>query len=178
MSGGVGRPILSAILENGEPPFVPTISLNVNGRNHDVDADPATPLVYVLRNQLALTGTKLGCGLEQCGACAVLIDGTAELSCTAALSDVAGKAIVTVEGLADGDGLHRVQQAFVDAGAAQCGYCIPGMVIAVAGLLNGNPRPTEDETLAALAGHLCRCGTHARVLGAVACLAGREAADD
>ena len=146
------------------------LSLRVNGSVHAIAADPATPLVYVLRNELGLTGTKFGCGLEQCGACAVLVDGASVLSCNAPAGQFAGCDIVTVE--AAGDALlDAVGAAFVAAGAAQCGYCIPGMVIAVAGLLRADPRPGETAIRAALQPHLCRCGTHARVLRAVHSLA-------
>lgn len=149
------------------------LSLRVNGRVHDIAADPATPLVYVLRNELGLTGTKLGCGLEQCGACAVLVDGVATLCCDAPAGQFAGRDIVTVE--AAGDALiGAVAEAFVAAGAAQCGYCIPGMVIAAAGLLRADPHPDEAAIREALRPHLCRCGTHGRVLRAVAALAARD----
>jgi len=150
-------------------------SLRVNGSVHAIAADPATPLVYVLRNELGLTGTKLGCGLEQCGACAVLVDGVSTLCCNAPAGQFAGRDIVTVE--AAGEALlDAVGAAFVAAGAAQCGYCIPGMVIAVAGLLRADPRPGDEAIRAALQPHLCRCGTHARVLRAVAALAGEGGA--
>lgn len=150
-----------------------TISLQVNGETHEVDTDPATPLVFVLRNHLGLMGTKLGCGLEQCGACAVLVDGRSTLSCATAAADFQGKAITTVEGLASGGQLSRVQQAFADAGAAQCGYCIPGLVIAATALVNDNPNADDDAIDAALEPHLCRCGSHGRVLAAVRSLVGR-----
>lgn len=151
-------------------PVMKTFSLTINGALHVVDTDPATPLLFVLRNQLGLMGAKLGCGLEQCGACAVLVDGRSTLSCTAAAGDFEGRDIVTVEGLAADDNLHAVQQAFVDAGAAQCGYCTPGMVIAVAGLLAANPKPSDRDINDALTPHLCRCGSHARILEAVGSL--------
>lgn len=141
------------------------IHLFVNGTNRKVSVDPSTPLLLVLRNELGLTGAKLGCGLEQCGACAVLVDGVSTLACAAPVSGFAGKAIVTVEGLAD-TGI-RVQQAFAAAGAAQCGYCTPGLVIAVSGLLGQNPDPDETDIVAALYPHLCRCGSHPRVLRAI-----------
>lgn len=153
------------------------ITLKVNGKTHQTAVDPATPLIYVLRNELALTGAKLGCGLEQCGACAVLVDGRSQLSCAAAVETFDGKEIVTVEGLAENGSLHRVQQAFVETGAAQCGYCTPGMVIAVAGLMAANANPSDADARAALQGHLCRCGSLSRVLAAVQRLAGLEAAD-
>lgn len=139
--------------------------LRVNGREHEIRADPATPLVYVLRNELGLTGTKLGCGLEQCGACAVLVDGKSLLTCSVPVAQFAGRDIRTIE-TRDDAVLERVKTAFVDAGAAQCGYCIPGTVIAVAALLKRSPHPDEIELRAALEPHLCRCGTHARILAA------------
>jgi aerobic-type carbon monoxide dehydrogenase small subunit (CoxS/CutS family) len=141
--------------------------LRVNGASHEVEADPSTPLVYVLRNQLDLTGTKHGCGLEQCGACAVLVDGEATLTCDRAVSEFEDCDIVTVEGLA-GDGAgNAVQRAFVEEGAAQCGYCTPGIVIAATALLNANPTPDDGQIREALNDHLCRCGSHGRVLHAI-----------
>ena len=143
------------------------ITLRVNGDSHDIEADPSTPLIFVLRNQLGLTGPKLGCGLEQCGACAVLADGEPVLSCVRAVSEFAAAAIVTPEGLA-GDGMgSRVQRAFVAEGAAQCGYCTPGIVIATTALLNRTGAPAEADIRQALDGHLCRCGSHGRVLRAI-----------
>lgn len=145
-------------------------TLCVNGVKHEIVSDDATPLIYVLRNELGLTGAKLGCGLEQCGACAVLVDGVSTLSCSAAVGQFEGRRIETPE--ADGNPtLQRVRAAFVEVGAAQCGYCIPGMVIATAGLLLATPRPSENAIRAALQPHLCRCGTQARVLRAVRSLA-------
>jgi nicotinate dehydrogenase subunit A len=148
--------------------------LTVNGRFHTVQADESTPLVYVLRNELGLTGTKLGCALEQCGACAVLVDGKSVLSCNAPVGQFAGREVQTVEATDDAL-LQEVKNEFVGAGAAQCGYCIPGLVIAVAGLLKQNRHPGETEIRAALRPHLCRCGTHVRVLAAARALAGRKA---
>jgi aerobic-type carbon monoxide dehydrogenase small subunit (CoxS/CutS family) len=143
------------------------ITLRVNGASHEVEADPSTPLVFVLRNQLDLIGTKHGCGLEQCGACAVLVDGESTLTCDRAVSEFEGCDIVTVEGLA-GDGAgNAVQRAFVEEGAAQCGYCTPGIVVATTALLNSNPSPSDAEIKEALIDHLCRCGSHGRVLHAV-----------
>jgi len=152
------------------------MTLQVNGKAVDVRADESTPLLYVLRNELKLTGTKLGCALEQCGACAVLVDGGSVLTCNAPVGQFQGRAIVTIEDTADTE-LQAVKAAFVEAGAAQCGYCIPGMVVAVAGLLKRNRQPGDDEIRAALQPHLCRCGTHARVLAAARALAsgGRSA---
>ena len=148
---------------------VKPVTLHVNAREAAVHAHESTPLVYVLRNELGLTGTKLGCGLEQCGACAVLVDGRSTLSCNVPVGQFAGRDVVTIEATHD-PALAAVKDAFVGAGAAQCGYCIPGIVIAVTGLLKQNRHPTDDEVRAALQPHLCRCGTHARVLAAVRAL--------
>jgi len=140
-------------------------TLRVNGESHDVDADPSTPLVFILRNQLNLTGTKVGCGLEQCGSCAVLVDGEQALSCVRAVSEFEGQEITTAEGLSK---THAaIQQAFIDEGAAQCGYCIPGIVIATAGLFNKTSTPSKAQIDDALQDHLCRCGTHLRILNAI-----------
>ncbi len=148
------------------------ITLVVNGATHRITADPAAPLLFVLRNSLGLTGAKLGCGLEQCGACAVLVDGVSTLCCAVAAGDFQGKEIVTVEGLAgDGDG-NDVQRAFVAAGAAQCGYCTPGLVIAATALLRKSPRPDDAEIREALLPHLCRCGSQPRILRALKQLTG------
>ena len=146
---------------------MPSLGLQVNGKSHHLDTDSDTPLLQVLRNQLGLTGAKLGCGLEQCGACAVLVDGESRLTCAAAASEFEGKNIVTVEGLANGGTLSDVQRAFVTETAAQCGYCTPGMVIAVTGLFQREPKPSDARVREALAGHLCRCGSHTRILAAI-----------
>ena len=143
------------------------ITLRVNEKAHEVSADPDTPLIYVLRNQLKLKGTKLGCGQELCGACAVLADGKPVLSCVAAVSDFEGKEITTIEGIGDRHTGRRVQDAFVDASAAQCGYCTAGLVVAATGLLETSQRPTRAEIVKALTPHLCRCGSHPRVIDAV-----------
>lgn len=142
-------------------------SLRINGRPREIEADPAMPLIFALRGKLRLTGAKLGCGLEQCGACAVLADGETVLSCVRAISEFEDSDITTVEGLADDALGRRVQRAFTDAGAAQCGYCTPGIVVATTGLLRRNPAPDRAEIAAALDGHLCRCGSHGRVLKAI-----------
>jgi aerobic-type carbon monoxide dehydrogenase small subunit (CoxS/CutS family) len=139
------------------------MKLRVNGETHEIDADPATPLIFVLRNTLGLTGVKLGCGLEQCGACAVLADGQSTLSCSKGISEFAGKDIVTIEGLAG----SAVQAAFVRENAAQCGYCTPGIVVAVTALLAKQPKPDRAAVNDALDKHLCRCGSHPRVLRAI-----------
>ena len=143
------------------------ITLNVNGKDRQVDADPATPLLYVLRDDLALNGAKFGCGLGQCGACTVLVDGAAARSCLLPAAEAAGKHVVTIEGLGTPERLHPLQAAFVAEQAAQCGYCTNGMVMSVVALLRREPRPTREQAQQALAGNLCRCGSHDRVLRAV-----------
>ena len=148
------------------------ITLQVNGTEHRISADPETPLLLVLRNNLGLTGAKLGCGLEQCGACAVLVDGVSTLCCAVAVGDFQGKEIVTVEGLAgEGEG-NDVQKAFVAAAAAQCGYCTPGLVIAATALLRKSPKPDDGQICEALMPHLCRCGSQPRILRALRQLTG------
>jgi aerobic-type carbon monoxide dehydrogenase small subunit (CoxS/CutS family) len=143
------------------------LELHINGENRTVTADPSTPLLYVLRNELGLIGAKLGCGLEQCGSCAVLVDDVPQMCCAAPVSQFAGKRIETVEGLSrDGDP-GPVQRAFVAEAAAQCGYCTPGLVIAVEGLRRCKDTPDRQAIREALSDHLCRCGTHAAVLRAV-----------
>jgi nicotinate dehydrogenase subunit A len=143
------------------------ISLHVNGQRHEIGADPETALLYVLRNDLKLKGTRFGCGLGQCGACTVLVDGRPVQSCDFPLSAAVGKAITTIEGLAAGGALHPLQQAFVDEQAAQCGYCITGIIMSAKALLDANPRPSDADIRTALKGHLCRCGTHQRILRAI-----------
>ena len=144
-----------------------TITLEVNGRTHELHVDPDTPLLYVLRNDLGLTAAKFGCGLEQCGACKVLVDGEAVFTCRTPVDAFRGKRITTLEGLGTPDNLHPLQQAFVAEEAAQCGYCIPGIIIAAQALLQRIPSPSDQDIRAALAVHLCRCGSHARILKAV-----------
>jgi nicotinate dehydrogenase subunit A len=141
--------------------------LRVNGQSADVDVDPQTPLLTVLQNDLRLTGPKFGCGLAQCGACTVLLDGAAVRSCVTALSSVGRREVLTVEGLGTPERLHPLQRAFVDTQAAQCGYCISGMVMSAKALLDRNPRPSETEIREALAGNLCRCCAHLEILAAV-----------
>jgi nicotinate dehydrogenase subunit A len=141
--------------------------LDVNGTSRTVEAEAGTPLLLVLRNDLGLTAAKLGCALEQCRACAVLVDGLATTSCTTPVESAIGKRIVTPEGLGTPEQLHPVQRAFVEEQATQCGYCIPGMVIGAVALLDRTPAPTDAEIRDALAGHLCRCGSHPRVVKAV-----------
>jgi len=143
------------------------IELNVNGRPHAVDADPATPLLYVLRDHLALNGAKFGCGLGQCGACTVMIDGKAAFSCVTPIAALPGRRITTVEGLGTADNPGLLQQAFIDEQAAQCGYCIAGMIMRAQALLEANPSPDDDEIRRHMMPNLCRCGTHMRILRAV-----------
>jgi len=143
------------------------IDLNVNGESRPVDADPATPLLYVLRDQLAMNGAKFGCGLGQCGACTVMIDGKAAFSCVTPISALAGRKITTVEGLGTANHPGPLQQAFIDEQAAQCGYCIAGMIMRAQALLEANASPTDDEIRRHMMPNLCRCGTHMRILRAV-----------
>ena len=143
------------------------IALTVNGRRTSVEADPDTPLLYVLRNDLALHAAKFGCGLGQCGACMVLVGGRATRSCETPVRTVAGQPITTLEGLGSPERPHPLQAAFIEEQAAQSGYCINGMVMAAKSLLDRRPRPTEDQVKSALAGNLCRCGTHVRIVRAV-----------
>lgn len=143
-------------------------SLSVNGKDHEVNVDPATPLLYILRNELRLKGPKFGCGLSQCGACMVLFDGVANPSCLIPIEQASTMKITTLEGLADENGnLHKVQQAFIDEQAAQCGYCLNGLVMASVALLEDNPSPTDAEIREGLQRNICRCGVHARVIRAV-----------
>ena len=142
------------------------ISLNVNGRQHQVDVDPRTPLLYVLRNVLKLNAAKFGCGLGQCGACTVLVGTSPIFSCLTPVSVVAGRPVRTVEGLGTADSPGPVQKAFIEEQSAQCGYCIPGMIMRTQALLERNPSPTETQIRAALEPNLCRCGTHMRILRA------------
>jgi aerobic-type carbon monoxide dehydrogenase small subunit (CoxS/CutS family) len=143
------------------------INLHVNGEMREIEVDPDTPLIFVLRNHLSLTGPKLGCGQEQCGACVILVDGEATNSCVRAASEFEGQKIITIEGLSKGDVLTAVQEAFRDEGAAQCGYCTSGIIIAVTALFNKKPQPTREDVDDALHDHLCRCGSHTQVLNAI-----------
>ena len=143
------------------------IDLDINSRLHAVDADPNTPLLYVLRDHLALNGAKYGCGLGQCGACTVVIDGRATLSCITPISALKGRKIRTVEGLGTVDNPGPVQRAFIEEQAAQCGYCIPGMIMRAQALLEKNPAPSEAAIRQHMMPNLCRCGTQVRILRAV-----------
>jgi len=140
--------------------------ITVNGKEHEVSASPGTPLLYVLRNELELNGPKFGCGLAQCGACTVHIDGKPARSCSVPVSAVKGR-VTTIEGLGTPAKPHPLQQAFIVEQAAQCGYCINGMIMTASALLARNPKPSERQIRAALDGNLCRCGTHMRILRAV-----------
>ena len=151
-----------------------TIQLQVNGKKRAVEVDPATPLLYVLRNQLQLNGPKYGCGLQQCGACMVLLNGKAQPSCMIPVSAVKEQTIVTLEGLIKDNQLHPVQEAFVQEQAAQCGYCLNGMVISAVALLAENPRPDDAAIRAGLERSLCRCGTQSRIIRAVKRAAGTK----
>ncbi len=143
------------------------ISLKVNGAVHSVPAEPDTPLLYVLRNDLELNGAKFGCGLAQCGACTVLVDGKSVRSCVTEVGSVGPSDVTTLEGLGTVAKPHPVQQAFMDEQAAQCGYCISGMILSAKALLDQHPHPTEALVREGLAGNLCRCGTHGRIIRAV-----------
>lgn len=143
------------------------VDLIVNNQTHSVDADPGTPLLYVLRDELRLNGAKFGCGLAQCGACTVMVDGEPVFSCVTPISAVEGRKIKTVEGLGTASDPSPLQRAFMEINAAQCGYCIAGMIMRAQALLEKNPRPNDEELRAHMAPNLCRCGTHMRILAAV-----------
>ncbi len=144
-----------------------TIKFVVNGQACEIDVRPDTPLLDVLRNHLDLKGSRYGCGLEQCGACMVLIDGAPEYACTRETGTVAGRAVTTIEGLGTADRLHPIQSAFLEEQAGQCGYCLSGIIISAKALLDRNPSPSRADIVAALDKHLCRCGTHTRIIAAV-----------
>jgi nicotinate dehydrogenase subunit A len=143
------------------------VKLRVNGRVHEVAAEPNTPLLYVLRNDLGLKGTRFGCGAGHCGACTVLVDGNAVQSCDTPLWSASGREITTIEGLGSAEQPHPLQQAFLGEQAAQCGYCVNGIIMSAAALLKKTPRPSDAEIAAALDRNLCRCGTHVRILRAI-----------
>jgi len=144
-----------------------SIELEINGKRYSVNYPPDTPLLYVLRDELGLTGTKYGCGEGMCGACTVLISGTARRSCQIPVSAAVSKAITTIEGLEKNGALHPVQQAFLDAGAFQCAYCTSGMIMSSVSLLQANPHPSAEQIMQSLQGNICRCGTHPRIIEAV-----------
>jgi nicotinate dehydrogenase subunit A len=143
------------------------LRITVNGQDHHVQADPATPLLYVLRNEIGLQGVRFGCGMAECGACTVQLDGKAIRSCATPVSAAAGKSVTTLEGLGTPSHPHPLQRTFVDQQAAQCGYCIPGMIMEAEAFLRTTPKPTGAQIKTALSGHLCRCGTHYRIMRAV-----------
>jgi nicotinate dehydrogenase subunit A len=143
------------------------ITLEINGRAREIDADPATPLLYALRDQLGLNGAKFGCGMGQCGSCTVMVDGEAAFSCLVPLSALQGRRIKTLEGLGAADKPGPVQRAFIEEQAAQCGYCIPGMIMRAQALLERNPSPSRPEILKYMSPNLCRCGTHMRIVRAI-----------
>ncbi len=143
------------------------IRFTLNGKKTEITTEPNQTLLWVLRNQLGLTGTKYGCGTGFCGTCTVLINKEPSRSCSLPVSDVAGKDVITIEGLARGGKLHPVQQAFVDHDALQCGYCTPGMILTAAGMLMKNPSPTRQQIIEGLEDNLCRCGAHTRIIDAV-----------
>ena len=143
------------------------VSLTVNGATRSVPAEPDTPLLYVLRNDLELNGAKFGCGLSQCGACTVLVNGQAVRSCVTPIDSLAGAQITTLEGLGTLDRPHALQRAFIAEQAVQCGYCINGMIMSAKALLDRNPKPSEADVREALAANLCRCGTHNRIVRAI-----------
>jgi isoquinoline 1-oxidoreductase subunit alpha len=143
------------------------LTLLVNGKEQNVEVAPEETLLNVLRDRLELTGTKYGCGEGQCGACTVLLDGSAVRSCRTQVSAAAGKKITTIEGLAHGETLHPVQRAFLEAEAFQCGYCTPGMILSAVALLEHTPNPTEKQIVRYMEGNVCRCGTYERIIQAV-----------
>ena len=145
---------------------MPVVSLNVNGHSHQVDADPQTPLLWVLRDEIGLTGTKFGCGVAQCGACTVHVDGQAMRSCVAPVSAVAGHKVTTIEGLKS-PAAKAVQKAWVDLDVVQCGYCQSGQNMSATVLLEQNPKPSDDDIDHAMAGNICRCATYVRIRAAI-----------
>jgi len=148
------------------------MNLNVNGKKQRIDVDPQTPLLYVLRDQLNLTGTKYGCGEARCGACSVVVDGQVMRSCVTPVGRVADKQITTIEGLNNDGKLTPLQEAFLKADALQCGYCTSGMIVAASNLLSKNPKPSREEIVKHMDGNICRCGTYLRIVKAVQIAAG------
>ncbi len=143
------------------------IAFTLNGERRTLDTDEGRRLLWVIRDDLGLTGTKYGCGIAACGSCTVLVDGKAVRSCVTALKAVEGKSVTTIEGLANGDQLQPVQQAFIDHAGFQCGFCTPGMIVGAQALLSANPRPTREQIVRGMEGHLCRCGAHVRIVAAI-----------
>jgi len=151
---------------------MPDITFTLNGVVHTLSTDTDRRLLWVIRDDLGLTGTKYGCGIAACGACTVLVDGKAVHSCITSLKSVEGKRVTTIEGLARGNRLQPIQQAFMDHAGYQCGYCTSGMVLGAQALLNANPKPSRAQIVEGLEGHLCRCGAHVRIIAAVEAAAG------
>jgi len=154
---------------------MPAIPLKVNGNGHTVDVDPATPLLYVLSDELQLRGPKFGCGLAQCGACTVIVQGRAVRSCVMPVSAVTGREVTTLEGIGTAEKPHLIQEAFIDEGASQCGFCLSGVILTAKALLDENPRASEEQLRQAMSGVLCRCFTHARMLRAIRLYQSRRA---
>jgi len=148
------------------------VSFTLNGKPVTLDTDPSRTLLWVLRSDLELTGTKYGCGIGECGACTVVVDGRAQRSCLTDLASVRGKQVTTIEGLAAGDRLHPLQEAFAEHGGFQCGYCTSGMIMNAYGMLQQNPHPTAAQIVEGMDGNLCRCGAHQRILAAIGAAAG------
>ena len=142
------------------------ISLNINGKKHEVDVDPKTPVLWVLRDHLDLVGTKYGCGMAQCGACTIILEGNAVRSCTMPVSAVANKKVTTIEGISE-NGDHPVQKAWLEHDVPQCGYCQAGQIMSAVALLEKNPKPSDDEIATAMNGNICRCGTYLRIKAAI-----------
>ena len=153
-----------------------TIRFTLNGSPVTLDTDAARTLLWVLRTDLEMTGTKYGCGIGLCGSCTVIVDGQAVPSCRTDLASVRGKEVTTIEGLARGGRLHPLQQAFHELGGLQCGYCTPGMIMSAYGLLRGNPRPTREEIVQGMERNLCRCGAHQRIMAAIETASGQRGA--
>lgn len=152
-----------------------SMTITVNGQEMTLDVPPETPLLWALRNDLGLTGTKFGCGVAQCGACTVHVDGQATRACITPVSSVVGRQVTTIEGLAPAEGeLHPLQQAWIDVQAPQCGYCQPGQLMTASALLNANPNPTDQQIREGMSGNLCRCGTYNRIFQAVKQVAGQS----
>lgn len=151
------------------------IEFAINGKQLDLDVDPATPILWVVREQLELQGTKFGCGIAQCGACTVHLDGKPVRSCSTPISEAAGKNLTTIEGIKSADGtLHKLQQAWIDVQVPQCGYCQSGQIMSAAALLERNPKPSDEQIDAAMAGNVCRCGMYGRIRKAIKIAAGIE----
>ena len=144
-----------------------TYQLSINGENREVEAVPNTPLLWVLRDNLGLTGTKYGCGIAQCGACTVHLDGNAVRSCSTPVSTIGNKKVTTIEGLSSGDALHPVQQAWMQENVPQCGYCQTGQIMSAVALIEKNPTPSDSDIEAAMSGNICRCGTYERIRKAI-----------